>query len=213
MTSSPMTLRPIETFWTLPFAVFMAAGILGTTVEDARACACCTNQGQRRVESIAIDSGVRQQFEELQFADKATLYVGEADVDDVKGITTPSASYALKASWQDNQLVFNLRDAAGRSGTLTLPRPATAAVFEVDPRANELDGGTGPTLYKEWKLTAKPTGTGVFEAGTGPQQLLTLIVQGRGNSCTSSSDFTHWTLVMQGPKGNYTLFGNLSSKP
>jgi hypothetical protein len=38
-------------------------------------------------------------------------------------------------------------------------------------------------------------------------------MQGRGNGSTSSSDFTHWTLVMQGPKGNYTLFGNLNSKP
>jgi hypothetical protein len=30
-----------------------------------------------------------------------------------------------------------------------------------------------------------------------------------GNSCTSAVDFAHWTLVMQGPKANYTLFGDL----
>jgi hypothetical protein len=36
-----------------------------------------------------------------------------------------------------------------------------------------------------------------------------LILQGGGNSCTSAIDFTHWTLVMQGPKANYTLYDNL----
>ncbi|MBR1198611.1 hypothetical protein JQ634_17720 [Bradyrhizobium sp. AUGA SZCCT0240] len=41
------------------------------------------------------------------------------------------------------------------------------------------------------------------------QQILTLILQGGGNSCTSGVDFTHWTLVMQGPKASYTLYGNL----
>jgi len=40
-------------------------------------------------------------------------------------------------------------------------------------------------------------------------QTLTLILQGSGNSCTSAIDFSHWTLVMQEPKANYTLFGNL----
>ena len=38
---------------------------------------------------------------------------------------------------------------------------------------------------------------------------LTLLIQGHGNNCTSSIDFSHWTLIMQGPKANYTLFGNL----
>jgi len=27
--------------------------------------------------------------------------------------------------------------------------------------------------------------------------------------CTSAVDFSHWTLVMQGPKANYTMFGDL----
>jgi hypothetical protein len=43
--------------------------------------------------------------------------------------------------------------------------------------------------------------------------VLTLIVQGRGNSCTSAGDFSHWTLVMQGPKANYSLFGDLVQTP
>ena len=54
-------------------------------------------------------------------------------------------------------------------------------------------------------------GTGIFSAGIGPRQLLTLVVQSRGNSCPSLSDFTAWTLVMQGPKANYTFFGDLET--
>jgi hypothetical protein len=76
----------------------------------------------------------------------------------------------------------------------------------VDPRIARQ--GHGPTLYKEWKLSAPAAGSGV-SAGHRPRQILTLILQGGGNSCTSAGDFTHWTLVMQGPKANYTLFGDL----
>lgn len=49
----------------------------------------------------------------------------------------------------------------------------------------------------------------LFRPGIAPRQLLTLIVQGAGNNCTSANDFSHWMLVMQGPKANYTLFGDL----
>jgi hypothetical protein len=49
----------------------------------------------------------------------------------------------------------------------------------------------------------------VFHPGGAPRQILTLILQGGGNSCTSAVDFSHWTLVMQGPNANYTLFGDL----
>ena len=58
-------------------------------------------------------------------------------------------------------------------------------------------------LYKEWKLTARAAGSGVFSAGLGPSQQLSLILHGRGNSCTNAEQFTHWTLEMQGPKANY----------
>ena len=49
----------------------------------------------------------------------------------------------------------------------------------------------------------------MFAPGIASRQIPTLILQGGGNSCTSSIDFTHWTLVMQGPKANYTFYGDL----
>jgi hypothetical protein len=194
-------------------AFITAAPLALTAINQALACACCTNPGQRNVGVAKLDTYKQAQIDELRFAAAAQLFVGEAEPNDVKGIATPSEHYTLDAGRQKDRLVFALRDEAGHSGTLSLQRPSTVSVFEVDPRDDAREGGNGPGLYKEWKLTAKAAGSGVFSPGLGPSQLLSLIVQGRGNSCTSSSDFTHWTLVMQGPKANYTLFGKLVTTP
>ena len=108
-------------------------------------------------------------------------------------------------SQEPNRWVFDFRDKAGGLGTLTLALPATVSIFEVDPRRGERPGGQGPTLYKEWKLTSAAAGTGIFAPGVGSGQRITLILQGHGNSCTSSSDFTHWSIVISGPKAQYTV--------
>lgn len=189
----------------LGIAILLPAGSPG-----ALACACCTHEGQRSVGTVILDSSRQQQIENLRFAGKAKLYTGEADVEAIEGIATPSAEYDMTAAWRDNRLVLSFRDGKGRSGTLALARPNSMAVFEVDPRSGR-DAGQGPALYKEWKLSAPASGTGVFAPGTAARHVLTLIVHGHGNSCTDAGDFTHWTLVMQGPKANYTLYGKLAA--
>jgi hypothetical protein len=194
-------------------ALLGVAALAVATFNAAQACACCTNPGQRTVDVVKLDAGLREQLMQMRFADTAQPFVGEADTADIKGITPPSERYALNAQWQNDRLTFTFRDEAGRSGTLVLQRPPSIAIFEVDPRLDSREGGNGPALYKEWKLTAKAAGSGVFSAGLGPSQLLTLIVQGTGNSCTSAADFKHWTLLMQGPKANYSLFGDLMPTP
>ena len=156
--------------------------------------------------------GKRALLEELRFADGAKLYLGEADPDSVEGIANPSAAYAIKAAWEGSRLVFALKDEHGNAGTLALELPNKISVFEVDPR-DAADQGTGPALYKEWKLSGRAGGSGVFASGAAAGHTLTLIVQGRGNSCTSASDFAYWTLVMQGPKANYSMFGDLKRAP
>ena len=177
---------------------------------SAHACACCSHQGQRNVNVGALDESKRVVLEELRFADKAELYLGEADPDSIEGIANASSRYALKAEWRNNGILFSLTGADGGAGTLALDLPDKISVFEVDPR-HQPDLGTGPPLYKEWKLTGKAKASGAFSAGSG--HTLTLIVQGGGNSCTSASDFGYWTLVMQGPKANYSLFGDLVRAP
>jgi hypothetical protein len=196
----------------LRLIVVIAAIVTLTAPRPALACACCSNEGQRNVNVEALDQSKRALLEELRFADAAKLYLGEADPDSVAGIGDPSSSYALMVAWEGNAILFTLKDEQGHVGTLALELPGKISIFEVDPR-DAPDQGTGPSLYKEWKLTGKVTGSGAFAAGAAAGQLVTLIVQGRGNSCTSASDFAHWTLVMQGPKANYSLFGDLLRTP
>ena len=100
----------------------MLVSIILAGTRTALACACCTNEGQRNVATVELDSGKRQEIESLRFGGKATLFTGEGDPG-IKGITTPSGSYDLTAKWLDNRLVFSFRDKGGRSGTLALARP------------------------------------------------------------------------------------------
>jgi hypothetical protein len=186
----------------------LASLVFGAT--DARACACCTNQGQRHVGVEKLDAGKRDDLDKLRFGKTAHLYAGERDPADIRGIATPSDRYALGVSQTRNRWTFEFRDTGGRSGTLSLALPASVSIFEVDPRLGERAGGTGPTLYKEWALTAKASGTGIFAAGIGNGERLTLILQGHGNSCTSPDHFTHWTLAVSGPRADYHFFGEFA---
>jgi hypothetical protein len=180
--------------------------------EGALACACCTNAGQRYVEVEALDAGRLEQIESLRFANEARLFVGEGDPKGIAGIAEPAARYDLTVSWDKARpgktgIIFALGHSGDGAGTLSLTIPQKISIFEVNPRDGE-DEGMGPPLYKEWRLTGEVTGSGAFSGSSGSRQRLTLIVEGGGNSCTSAEDFTRWMLVMQGPKANYTLFGD-----
>jgi hypothetical protein len=177
---------------------------------DARACACCTNIGQRHVAVVKLDAAKREELESLRFAAAAQLYTGEASTEDVIGIATPASEYELHVTHEPGRWLFDLRDKAGRTGTLTLQLPATISLFEVDPRNDSRDGGTGPALYKEWTVTAPTAGSGILAAGVRGGARISLVVHGHGNSCTSAGDFTHWTLTVKGPKAAYTLIGELA---
>ena len=176
---------------------------------DAYACACCTNIGQRNVGVFKLDGFRLSEIDQVRFAPVAHLFTGEADTGAIKGIAIPSSHYDLSVARQAGGWVFSFRDAQGRSGTLTLAIPKSIAVFEVDPRRGEPEGGLGPALYKEWRLSSPAAGTGVFAPGAGKGQLVTLILRGHGNSCASAADFTRWTLVVSGPVAEYHLYGDL----
>jgi hypothetical protein len=196
-------------------ALAIAALVALAAPGEALACACCTNPGQRYVDVETLDPGRLEEIESLRFGKEARLFVGEAGVEAIKGIQNPAERYELRVDWNKTHaavgktdLNFTLTNPGGRSGTLSLRLPQTISIFEVDPRDSP-DQGTGPVLYKEWKLIGEVTGTGAFSGTNSPKQVLTLVLQGRGNSCTSAADFTHWTLVTEGPKGVYSLFGRL----
>ena len=196
-------------------ALAIAALVALAAPGEGLACACCTNPGQRYVDVETLDPGRLEEIESLRFGKEARLFVGEAGVEAIKGIQNPAERYELRVYWNKTHaavgktdLNFTLTNPGGWSGTLSLRLPQTISIFEVDPRDSP-DQGTGPVLYKEWKLIGEVTGTGAFSGTNSPKQVLTLILQGRGNSCTSAADFTHWTLVTEGTKGVYSLFGTL----
>jgi hypothetical protein len=196
----------------LCFALAIAV-VVSTAPGAARACACCTNPGQRYVEVEKLDAGRLDEIERVRFGNDAQLHVGEAGLETIEGIQEPAERYDLSVNWDKTHpgitdLSFTLANPGGRSGTLSLRLPQKISIFEVDPRDSP-DQGTGPVLYKEWKLSGEVTGTGAFSGTNSPKQVLTLILQGRGNSCTGADSFTHWSLVMQGPKANYLFFGAL----
>jgi hypothetical protein len=190
------------------------AAVLSVPFTQAYACACCSDFGQRLVGLRNIDSSTLDIIRRLHFAGAAELFLGERDATDIKGISglsPQSRVFDLTVAQQQDRWSFRFRDKEGHFGSLTVLPPQFVAVFEVDPREEKRmpEGGQGPRLYKEWKLTGKVQGTGVFSTGMGPEQRITVILQGHGNSCTTSEDFTAWTLVVYGPRADYSLIGNL----
>jgi len=145
----------------LTLAIYALAQISPAFISSALACACCTNEGQRNVATVALDSGKRQEIESLRFAGKATIFTGEGDVDGIEGIATPAGTYKLAAKWVDDRLVLSFRDGSGHTGTLSLARPGTMSVFEVDPRDHP-DKGPG---------TAAVQGVEIIGAGRGQRRV------------------------------------------
>ena len=187
----------------------LAAGTVAFAT-SAFACACCTHTAWRYVEVERMSERRLVQIEQMSFARTATLKTGEADPE-IKGIADPDTEYQLGVTRQKDRMVFSLSDRKGRAGNLTLAIPKTISIFEVDPRGDEKDKGLGPSLYKEWKLTANAAGDGLFRRIVGAGQKLTLVLHGRGIGCTDSGHFTDWTLLIHGPSDRLTLYGALDS--
>ena len=191
------------------YGLVLAGMLAAFSFGEAQACACCTNPGQRYTGVQKLDASRREQLGELRFNAAATLYTGERDTGDIKGIATPSSEYELHVAQEGSRWVFDFRDKNGRTGTLTLPLPDSISIFEVDPRLDAREGGTGPSLYKEWIVSAKPAGTGIFAAGVRGNTRASLILHGAGNSCTDAGHFGHWTLEVKGPNADFSFIGEL----
>jgi hypothetical protein len=192
----------------LAVAVLLAMACASDT---ALACACCSNDGQRYVETQPIDAYAAGVLADIRFAEAAHLYTGEADVADIKGVAAKSSAFRLTVSKSETSWVFEFAEAGG-GGKLAFAMPKNVTKFEIDPREANADTiRQGPLLYKEWRLTAKVQGSGMFEGAIGGDQQATLILHGRGNSCTDAGQFNAWTLVLHGSKATATFYGALSS--
>lgn len=197
------------------FKCLAAAGLAfaatAASLSSALACACCSFTAQRIVEVQKIDARITAQLEQLRFRNAAKLAVDERYDDAIAGLDDPVEDFTVTVTRLKDRIAFALRDEKGRAGTLSLVKPQTISIFEVDPR-DTADTGAGPNLYKEWKITTNVAGDGIFRGSVGPNRRITLVLHGRGNSCTEASDFKHWTLLVHG-RGTqtYTFYGELAS--
>jgi hypothetical protein len=194
--------------------LYAAVFTIAATTADlspALACACCSNVAQRTVDVQKIDDRIAAQLEQLRFQKAAKLVVDERYDGSIQGLDEPVEDFAVAVTRARDRITFALRDEKGRTGTLSLVKPQTISIFEVDPR-DTADTGAGPNLYKEWKLTTNVAGDGIFRNSVGANRRITLVVHGRGNSCTEASDFKFWTLLVHG-RGvqTYTFYGALAS--
>jgi hypothetical protein len=176
----------------------------------ASACACCSNRGSRVIASEKLDPQRLETIGQMVFGKSAQLYIGESDGEDtlVEGF---GSSYTLDVERQPKRIVFTFRNNKGQPGTATLALPRNISIFEVDPHGESKDEGLGPSLYKEWTLTAPAAVTGILGRTGDPRTTLSLILHGGGRNCTDAAHFTHWTLQIKRPQGQTIFFGALES--
>jgi hypothetical protein len=198
----------------LPRRTLLAAAtcfaLLGYSPEG-RACACCSEDGERIEGTAPVQPYERAELDRLRLGKRARLFLTAAGFDGVSGISNPSDTYEVVLTRRGDRWTFAFKDGSGNTGSLAFDVPAAMESFFVDPHDGAQSGAGGPLLFKEWRLRAPVVATGIFAAGSGGGPTVRLILQGRGNSCTSAEQFSSWTLVVTGPKAGYALFGPLAA--
>ena len=195
-------------FKTFLFATAACTMLAMTAVDRAHACACCSEPGQRLEATAPLDASYKDELRALRFSATATFFTDAGFPDSIEGVTDPASEpYQLTASLTADRLTLALSGAGDRKGSLTLPLPAEVSRLEIDPRVtSELSPGGGPVLYKEWRLSGNADLDGIL-AKAAKRATARFILHGQGNSCTSSIDFSHWTLEVSGPGIRFTLLG------
>ena len=189
-------------------ALTIAAAVFVQT-DVAQACACCTDPGQRFESTGPFEDYVRGEMDRIRFAPTAVLYGNPGFPENIQGLRDPSDEpYGVRGAI-GNVVTFEFVDPAGRVGRLRFPLPKVMSRFEVDPRASTAPvPPNGPSLYKEWRLQRQASLSGPMANATTPV-IASLILHGEGNSCSSSSDFTRWTLIVKGRNVAFTFLGDL----
>jgi hypothetical protein len=175
---------------------------------DAAACACCAEPGYRLEKTEPVSTNVRDELGAIRLAPVAMLYNGARGADGVQGVRGASEKpYKITLTRPGNSVVFDVVDATGQSGRISFAMPQRLSRFEIDPRTDAKATGSGPNLYKEWRLEGPATTTGIFAGAKGPVTAR-LVLQGRGNLCTAAPNFAHWHLTLTGAGTSFSLFGD-----
>lgn len=171
------------------------------------ACACCADRGQYWVSTGSVDSQTLSILKDMRMDTGVELYM-TAGEDEIKGIGDLGwEDLSIVDAFTNNTWKITIKSAAGKTGTLTLPRPTKMTTKKIDIRDKE-DGD--PVVYKEFAFEGSVgSGSGVFKSGIVKPTRYTLIFQGRGNNCDNAEDFTHWRLAVTGSKADYAFFGKM----
>ncbi len=183
----------------------------------ALACACCAEYGQRLETQEGIKDYARGEIARLRFGPTARIAssaIFPFDAKRSKASDLSDLDFNLSVKQNAGAFQFDLSNAAGQAGSLNF-NASLMTRFEVDPRDDDASNpGRQPRLYKEWRLRGGAVGIGAFvlseKVPVAPTQAR-LILHGRGNSCTSTENFTHWTLLVKGPVASFTLIGRLAA--
>lgn len=198
-------------------AVSLAVMFILSLSGSALACACCAERGHRSVMVDGLDDYQLGLLKDMKMADTANLYIDEAGFETIRGLSELDKEYNdgglekidLVSSYLNNTWKITIKTPAGKTGTLTLPRPAKVTVFKVD-QFEKTEGD--PILYKEFVFSGiVGTGTGAFKAGIVRPTRFTLVFMGKGNMCDNAEDFTNWRLDINGAKARYAFFGKMKA--
>lgn len=175
-------------------------------------CACCAERGHYSITTKKPDQYALGELKKLKFS-QARLYTDAGYPETIKGISPLSDSYTATGTLSGNLWKFIFKDDKAKSGTLNLAKPVSMVEFMVDqtPLAGESAGE--PVLYKEWRFKYNVSGgNGFFQSGIAPKTEYFLVLQGKGNVCTSADQFENWRLQVTGAKAAYAFFGKLSAE-
>lgn len=223
-------------------SLVVAVPIVLASSIPALACACCADLGHRvELPEDKLEAAEITELDALKFTPAAQLRLTPAFPDDIKGFKPAvSGEYTLGVRREGGQWKLDIKDNGGNAGTLSFAVPATVDRFEADfapfeyqkdaaaPAAAPAPAVTDPAapspakpdeaadlagstpLIKEWRLSAPVTGEGMFAIPKDAR--IRFILQGTGNACTTTADFSHWQAVVLGPEGDgqFTFLGRFA---
>ena len=142
------------------------------------------------------------------------MFRNAADWEEViRGLDNPdqSETYTVALARKTGAWTLSFKDEKGNAGEIAIRLPREFEVFAADMTPGDNITGSGPELYKEIRFSGEMTGSGMFKMPQKGTPRATLIFHGRGNGCTFAEQFTHWTLIANGPEVRYSFFGKLKA--
>jgi hypothetical protein len=174
------------------------------------ACACCAEKGTYSISVQKPDNYILGELQKLKIG-TTNLYSDAGYPDTIKGIRPLGDTFTASCQLKNKMWKFDFKDDKNKSGMLNLPLPLTYVDYRVDLQDSE--EVPDAILYREFRFKWKVGGgTGVFQKGITPLTDYFLVLQGRGNNCTSAETFTHWRLEITGKKASYSFFGKLKTE-